>query len=291
MTTRLQPARESPYSLGFSPCPNDTFIFYALVHGLLDHGGLSFEPPRLADVETLNEWALTAKLDVTKISFHAFGHAMDDYVLLTAGSALGRGCGPLLVAGKQVDPAKLPDMRIAVPGRLTTASMLLSLFAPGCRNLQIMRFDKIMPAIVAGVVDAGVIIHESRFTYEQYGLLVLQDLGAWWENFSGYPIPLGGIAVRRSLGKEIVCSINDRVKASVRQAFSHPEAAMPYIKKHAQEIEDGVIRNHINLYVNPYTEELGDDGVSAVREFLRRGCGAGILPSRILDMQLTCDDL
>lgn len=228
---------------------------------------------------------------MTKISFHAFGQVMDDYVLLTAGSALGRGCGPLLVAAKQVDPAMLADMRIAVPGRLTTASMLLSLYAPGCKNLQIMRFDKIMPAIVAGEVDAGVIIHESRFTYGQYGLRVLQDLGAWWEDFSGYPIPLGGIAARRSLGKEIVRRINEAVRTSVRHAFSHPETGMSYIRKHAQEVEDGVIRDHINLYVNQYTEDLGEVGSSAIREFLRRGCAAGILPSRILDMQLTCDDL
>lgn len=269
-------------TLGYSPCPNDTFIFHALVHGLVQAEGISFSPPRLADVETLNEWALAGVLDLTKISFHAFAYARNDYVLLTAGGALGRGCGPLLVSGRNLDLSRLPEMKIAVPGRLTTASMLLSMFAPGCKKLQPMRFDKIMPAIAGGEVDAGVIIHESRFTYRHYGLTMLQDLGSWWEEISGFPIPLGGIAAKRSLGWEVISRLNEAVRASVRHAFAHPGVSRSYIKKHAQEIDDEVVSDHLNLYVNPFTENLGDEGAAAINAFWRQGCDAGILPSSAL---------
>jgi 1,4-dihydroxy-6-naphthoate synthase len=269
-------------TLGFSPCPNDTFIFHALVHGLVQAKGIAFSPPRLADVETLNEWALAGVLDLTKISFHAFAHVRNDYVLLSAGSALGRGCGPLLVSGRNLELSRLSEMKIAVPGRLTTASMLLSMFAPACKKLLPMRFDRIMPAIVGGEVDAGVIIHESRFTYRHYGLTVLQDLGSWWEEISGFPIPLGAIAAKRSLGRELIGRINEAVRASVQHAFAHPGVSMPYIKKHAQEIEDEVISEHINLYVNAFTENLGDEGAAAVNAFWRKGCEAGILPASAL---------
>ena len=190
-------------SLGFSPCPNDTFIFYGLVHGRINtfhSAGVAFAEPVLEDVEQLNLWALAKKLDVTKLSFHALGHVLDEYCLLSAGSALGRGCGPLLVAGSAVPVEKLQGMTIAIPGKLTTAAMLLQMFLPDCRQLVVMRFDRIMEAIRKGEVDAGVIIHESRFTYEAEGLVCLQDLGMWWEKNTGLPIPLGCIAARRSLG-------------------------------------------------------------------------------------------
>ena len=280
----------SPLSLGFSPCPNDTFIFHAMVHGLLSENCPSFAPACLEDVETLNEWAVAGRLDVTKLSFHAYGHVMDRYVLLTAGAALGRGCGPLLVARKPMEHDELPALTIAIPGRYTTAALLLRLFAPQCARLTVMRFDQIMPAIAKGEVDAGVIIHESRFTYQQHGLVLLQDLGVWWEGVSGCPIPLGGIAAKRSLGPEVILRINRCIAASVRQAFAVPSDSLPYIRQHAQELDEGVIRNHINLYVNKYSANLGAEGLAAVSEFLRRGHDAGALPP-LPALPLSCQDL
>lgn len=265
-------------SIGFSPCPNDTFIFHALMHGEVGDCAGFFAEEILADVETLNVWALAAKLDITKLSFHALGHVLDNYVLLTAGGALGRGCGPLLVAGPGVSVEGLSEKRIAIPGRYTTAAMLLQLFAPQCRKLAVMRFDEIMPSIAAGTVDAGVIIHESRFTFQQYGLRQLQDLGAWWEEATGFPIPLGGIAARRALGRETIQRINRCIGQSVRLAFEDPARPWPYIKAHAQELDDRVISDHIGLYVNSFSEDLGGEGLGAVREFLRRGQSAGFFP-------------
>ncbi len=269
---------QTPLSLGFSPCPNDTFIFYALVHGKIDTEGVVFESPVLEDVETLNSWALDNKLDITKLSFHALGHALDDYILLHAGSALGRGCGPLLVAQSPFSLAELADKKIAIPGRFTTAALLLQMFEAGCRQLVIMRFDEIMPALAEGRVDAGVIIHESRFTYHQFGLVQLLDLGKWWEETTGCPIPLGGIAAKRTLPPETIRRVDRCLAASVRWAFQHPEQCMPYIRQHAQELDDNVIQEHIALYVNTFSEDLGREGLHAVEEFFRRGRLAGRLP-------------
>lgn len=267
----------SPLSLGFSPCPNDTFIFHALVHGLVPEAPV-FTPPRLEDVETLNRLALAGRLDVSKLSFHALGHVLDQYLLLGAGAALGRGCGPLLVAREPIAPTRLAGRRLAVPGRYTTAAMLLGLFAPACRNPEVIRFDQIMPALVRGEIDAGVIIHESRFTYRDHGLVLLADLGAWWEESSGLPIPLGGIAARRSLGKERLTAIEQAIRQSVEAAFADPARAMPYIRRHAGELDERVLRSHIELYVNDFSIELGAEGRAAITEFLRRGRQAGVLP-------------
>ena len=269
----------APLSLGFSPCPNDTFIFHALVHGLVPEAP-AFAPPRLEDVETLNCWALTGKLAVSKLSVHALGRVLDRYQLLGAGAALGRGCGPLLVAGERFDPGELPGKRLAIPGRLTTAAMLLGLCSPGAlpRAAEV-RFDAIMPAVVRGEFDAGVIIHESRFTYRDHGLVLLADLGAWWEETSGLPIPVGGIAARRSLGREKLAAIERAIRSSVKLAFADPERAMPYIRRHAGELDPEVIRSHIDLYVNDFSIELGSEGRAAIEEFLRRGREAGILPA------------
>lgn len=266
-------------SLGFSPCPNDTYIFYALVNGLVDTMGLRFNREVLEDVETLNAWAMEARLDVTKLSFHALGHVADKYVLLSSGAALGRGCGPLLVSGRNSNKSDLAELKVAVPGRFTTAAMLLRMFAPECNRTVVMRFDEIMPAILAGKVDAGVIIHESRFTYMQHGLKLVQDLGEWWEDVSGLPIPLGGIAAKRSLGEDVIARVDECIRESVCYAFKHGEQALPYIRKHAQELDDTVIADHIALYVNPFSEKLGQEGMASVREFLRRGREAGIVPS------------
>lgn len=265
-------------SMGYSPCPNDTFIFYGLVHGKIDCRGVEYMPPLLEDVETLNTWALLSRLDITKLSFHALGHVLEDYCVLSAGSALGRGCGPLLIAKKQVDTALLREKRIAIPGEYTTAALLLRMFLPGCTRLVPMRFDRIMAAVSQGDVDGGVIIHESRFTYDQFGLVCLQDLGQWWEEVSGMPIPLGAIAAKRSLGKATIDRVEQAICESVQYAFAHPEACSGYIRCHSQEMEEDVVKSHIGLYVNNYSIDLGKEGFQAVDLFLERGRESGALP-------------
>lgn len=265
-------------TLGFSPCPNDTYIFYALVHGRLPPGRVCFAPPLLADVETLNLWALEGKLDVSKLSFHALGHVLDRYVVLAAGAALGRGCGPLLVAR----PGGVPDLtcaHIAIPGAYTTAAMLLRLYAPTARQFQVMPFERIMAAVAVGEVDCGVIIHESRFTYQEQGLVCLCDLGQWWEEETGLPIPLGCIAARRSLAVETTAEIEAAVATSLRWARAHPHESLAYIRAHAQEMSDTVLQSHIGLYVNDFSLEIGEMGRAAVAELLRRGRAAGIFPA------------
>ena len=267
-----------PLSLGYSPCPNDTFIFYALSHGVIDSGRLRFARPCLEDVETLNSWALAHRLDVTKISCHALGHVSDEYCVLAAGSALGRGCGPLLVAAGDFPAVDLVGRRVAIPGRLTTAALLFRMFLPACTDLVEMRFDRIMEAVKRGEVDAGVIIHESRFTYGEEGLSCLQDLGLWWEEVSGQPIPLGCIVARRSLGEEVIALVDRAVAASVNYAFSHPGECLPYIRAHSQETAPEVVQRHIELYVNDFSRDLGSEGMAAITAFLERGRAAGVLP-------------
>lgn len=266
-------------TIGFSPCPNDTFIFYALTHGQVAAENIKFMPERLEDVETLNAMALQGELDVTKLSFHALGHVLDKYVMLGAGAALGRGCGPLLVTGAgRVTSEEPRHWKIAIPGAYTTAAMLLKLYAPDCQNLQVMRFDKIMDAISRGEVDAGVIIHESRFTYQAHGLTCVRDLGAWWEETTGLPIPLGCIAARRSLAPEIIRKVDNAVRDSVQWAYAHPDDCRGYIREHAQELDDKVTSEHIKLYVNDFSVQMGEQGRAAVEELLRRGRAAGIFP-------------
>jgi 1,4-dihydroxy-6-naphthoate synthase len=265
-------------SIGFSPCPNDTFIFHALVSGQIPTRSFTLLPEVLADVESLNEWALAGRLDVTKLSFHALGHVLDDYQLLSTGAALGRGCGPLLVSRPDIVLEDLAQQTIAVPGHYTTAAMLLKMCHPQCQTITAMRFDQIMPALVQGTIGAGVIIHESRFTYHRYGLRLVTDLGAWWEKTTGHPIPLGGIAARRSLGQEIIAELETAIRRSLQTAFQHPEQADIYIKTHAQEIDKQVIRDHIALYVNEYSLGLGTEGISAVNDFLKKGHEAGLFP-------------
>jgi 1,4-dihydroxy-6-naphthoate synthase len=264
-------------SLGFSPCPNDTFIFYGLVHGLIKTA-VSFQSPFLEDVETLNGWAMQQRLDVTKLSFHALGHVLDEYCVLSAGSALGRGCGPLLVAARPHDISTGKALKIGIPGKYTTAALLFQMFAPNCTNLVEMRFENIMVAISRGEIDAGVIIHESRFTYAEEGLVCLQDLGSWWEETSGQPIPLGCIAARRSLGKKIIKEIDQAIRASLEKAYEDPQRCLPYIRQYSQEIDEKVVQDHIELYVNEFSLELGEEGMQAVSTFLARGREVAILP-------------
>ena len=267
-------------TLGFSPCPNDTYIFNGLVHGTVPLAQVAFAEPLLEDVETLNDWALQGRLDVTKLSFHALGHVLDHYTLLHAAAALGRGCGPLLITGASNKATQIADWKIAIPGTYTTAALLLRLYQPACRHLVVMRFDRIMEAIASGAVDGGVIIHESRFTYQQLGLYCVQDLGAWWEETTGLPIPLGCIAAKKTLAPLIREEIDTAIAASIRWADVHPARGWDYIQAHAQEMDPEVIRSHIGLYVNRYSRDLGAEGLDAVQELLRRGAAAGLFPYR-----------
>jgi len=267
----------TPLTLGFSPCPNDTFMFYPLVHGLVDTHGISYRE-RLEDVETLNRLSLKGELDVTKVSYHALGHIRDEYALLRSGSALGRGCGPLLVAKEHLDPADLRDRTIAVPGRLTTALLLLRLFDPTLKNFLVMPFSEIMDAVLSGNADAGVIIHESRFTYQGFGLHKLLDLGEWWERESGLPIPLGGIVAKRSLGAETIAAIEGALRDGVAYSRANPTSATHYIHEHAQEMDEEVCSAHIGLYVNDFSNDLGDEGVKAIQCLMERAEQAGIIP-------------
>ncbi len=268
-------------SLGYSPCPNDTFIFYGLIHEKIDTKNLRFNEI-LLDVETLNQKALLAELDLTKISYHAFGHVRKNYCLLRAGGALGKGCGPLVVAKNEYTMEELRGKKIAIPGKLTTAFLLLQLFDSAFRiphsTFIAMPFDKIINAVSNDEVDAGLIIHESRFTYSSYGLKQIIDLGEWWEKQTGLPIPLGGILAKRTLGEGLNKKTNKLIRASVEHAFSNRAEPMDYIKKHSQELSEDVINQHINLYVNDYSLDVRQDGEKAVTELISRAEDAGIIP-------------
>ena len=256
-------------TLGFSPCPNDTFVFHALVEGIVPLPGVDFRE-RLEDVETLNRLALEGALDVTKVSYGAVPYLLEEYTLLRSGGALGRGCGPLLVTRGEKSVADLEGGRIAIPGRMTTANLLLRLFGPSLPEGEEMLYSEIMPAVERGEVDAGLIIHESRFTFPEHGLTCLVDLGEWWEEETGSPIPLGGIMARRSLGEELIGRIDAAIRRSVEHAFAHPADSDAYVRRHAQEMDPEVMRRHIDLYVNSFSVELGEEGEQAVRELLGR---------------------
>lgn len=270
-------------TLGYSPCPNDTFIFYAMTHGKLPPQPFTLRE-RLEDVETLNQLAFSDTLELTKISYHALGHLRDRYVLLRSGGALGRGCGPLVVSTQATDMAALRGKTIAIPGQMTTANLLLQLYAEGYENLLILPFDKIMPALRSGRAQAGVIIHESRFTYRNEGFHEVLDLGAWWEEETGLPIPLGGILARRDLGDELIASVEVAIRSSLDYAWEHPEEPRAYIRCHAQELDDAVTDSHINLYVNDFSRDLGSEGINAVETLLAKAEERGIIPSSDRDL-------
>jgi len=261
--------------LAFSPCPNDTFIFYAMLHGRVDTEGLTFLP-YLSDVEDLNNLALQEKAEITKISFHAYCHAAAGYVLLQSGAALGRGCGPLLISLRDPASLDLSVARVAIPGPYTTAAFLLKTFYPQAVHLQSMVFSGIEPALLSGTVDAGVIIHENRFTYRQKGLQKISDLGERWEQETGKPIPLGGIAIRRDFPAPVQEAAGRVMRRSVEYAFAHREEVMPYVRKYAQEMEEAVMLQHIELYVNEYTVSLGADGEAAVRFMMEQALSQGL---------------
>lgn len=272
-------------TLGYSPCPNDTYIFHALTHGKVSAPGIRVVET-LADVETLNLAAMKAELDLTKISFHALAYLLDNYCLLRSGGAMGRGCGPLVVAREQIGMDKLKGKVIAVPGRFTTAHLLLMLYGEGYDNVSVMPFHSIMAAVASGEADAGLVIHEGRFTYQSRGLVKLLDLGEWWESETGLPIPLGGILARRSLGAETVHAVERGIRHSVEYANSHPGEAREYIKCHSQELADEVIDSHIGLYVNEFSVDMGDEGVRAVDALFGRAVSRGVIPGPELPLFL-----
>ena len=267
----------NPIKLGYSPCPNDTYIFYALVHDKLNNSPIVCET--LADIETLNKMAVSKELDVTKISFHAFAYLRNDYCLLHAGGALGRGCGPLLIAKNQRDVDTMHDFRVAIPGEMTTATLLLRLYNPSVKDLVVLPFNKIVEAVDRGEVDAGLIIHESRFTYQQYGLKSIIDLGEWWENTTGHPIPLGGILIRRDFGSERIREFDAALRASVEFAHSNSHLVRDYVSLHAQEMDDSVMKAHIDLYVNEFTIDYGSEGEAAIKDLLIRAENAHLIPA------------
>jgi 1,4-dihydroxy-6-naphthoate synthase len=254
-------------TLGFSPCPNDTFIFDALVNKKIDTEGLNFDV-RLEDVETLNQWALREHLDISKISYGVLPLVMDKYQLLDAGGALGKGVGPLLISNKQLSLPDIDTATIAVPGERTTAHLLFSLAFPTARNKRFMIFSDIEDAVLSGKVDCGVIIHENRFTYRQKGLTKLIDLGEFWEKETGAPIPLGGIIFRRDQ-PDVPAKVNRLIRKSLEHAFTNYPHLSDYVKTHAQEMDENIMRQHIDLYVNNYSLTLGHEGENAIQTLLR----------------------
>lgn len=286
-------------SLGFSPCPNDTFIFDALIHGKIDTGGLEFEV-FYDDVETLNQKAFNNQLDITKLSYHAFAHVIADYALLEAGSALGFGVGPLLIrrpgsgreevsntvaapgteligrAGAGLSEG-LTSERIGIPGKYTTANFLLGLAFPEARNKKEMVFSEIESGLLSGEIDLGLIIHENRFTYAQKGLEKVIDLGEYWEKETGCPIPLGGIVIKRSLPAGVQAKVNRLIRRSIEYAFAHPDSGLDFIRSHAQEMDEAVMYKHIELYVNKYSVDLGPEGRKAVEVLFDMAVKKGLI--------------
>ena len=266
-------------TLAFSPCPNDCFIFDALVHGRIDVEGLEFDV-RLGDVEALNMAAFTGDVDITKLSFHAYAYCADRYVLLDAGSALGRNCGPLLISRRPIAVAEAAAgrLRIAIPGRYTTANFLLGYAFPLATDKTELLFSDIEPAVLDGRYDAGLIIHENRFTYAAKGLHKIVDLGEYWESTTGAAIPLGGIVIRRGLSEEVKQKVNRVVRRSVEYAVSHRQASLPYVRAHAQEMDEAVMYQHIDLYVNDYSVDLGEEGRRAIELLFDKGAATGVIP-------------
>jgi 1,4-dihydroxy-6-naphthoate synthase len=264
-------------TLGFSPCPNDTFMFDAMVHGKIDTEGLSFEV-RLDDVETLNNNAEKSLLDISKVSFAAFTRLTDKYQLLNSGAALGNGVGPLLISLNESPDLSNPEIKIAIPGKNTTANFLFSMFYPDAKNKIEMIFSEIENAVLSKRCDAGVIIHENRFTYAKKGLKKIVDLGELWESQTGQPIPLGGIVVRKNFSPELKEKIDRIVRRSVEFAFANPQSGMAYVRQHCQEMETHVMQQHIETYVNEFSVDLGERGREAITTLFEKSIKAGLIP-------------
>ncbi len=279
-------------TLGFSPCPNDTFIFDALIHHKIDTEGLDFEV-FFDDVETLNQKAFRGELDVTKLSYHAFAYVTGQYVLLDAGSALGFGVGPLLICKdeKFLDQeylnAQISNLKIAIPGKYTTANFLLSLAFPEGKNKNEVLFSEIENQLIRGETDLGLIIHENRFTYQDKGLHKILDLGDYWEQQTGCAIPLGGIVANRNLPQNIQHKINRVLQKSVEFAFANPKSGLEFIRSHSQEMSEEVMYKHIDLYVNQYSVDLGTEGRKAIRILFEKALQSGIIPKSKNELFLT----
>jgi len=265
-------------SLSYSPCPNDTFIFDAAVHHKVDTEGIEFDL-QLADVEELNKKALNGAVDITKLSYHAFMHVSQDYQLLRAGGALGENNGPLLISAKPVSVSELKNKTIAIPGKLTTANLLLSIAFPDAQNRKEYLFSDIEQAVISGEADCGLIIHENRFTYQTKKLIKLADLGEIWEKKTALPIPLGGIVIKRSFDNKIKTAINRIIRRSMRFAYENPDSAAEYIKENAQEMDPEVMRKHIELYVNDYSFDVGSKGMQAVKRLFEEAAKYQSLPA------------
>ena len=260
------------FEIAFSSCPNDTFVFHAMMHSLVDLGDYKFNS-YISDIDVLNIEAAHGRFPITKLSFHAYLKLKDSYRVLDAGSALGYGCGPLLVTKRGGDISK---MKIAIPGEMTTAFLLLKLWNPQIENVEVVRFDEIMSGVAMGRFDAGLIIHEGRFVYEKFGLVSMVDLGEWWESKTNMPIPLGCIAIHKDYDGDFK-NISSIISSSVKYAFANPEASREYIKSYAQELEDSVVDEHIKLYVNDFTIDLGAKGRRAIEVLEEMAVERGIL--------------
>jgi 1,4-dihydroxy-6-naphthoate synthase len=267
-------------SVGSSPCPNDCFIFDAIVNKRIDLEGLEFSI-HMADVEALNKAAFAGEAEVSKLSYHAYAHCTGNYVLLDAGSALGRNCGPLLISKRTISKEEVAAgaVRIAIPGKYTTANFLLGLAFPRAWDRTELVFSEIEPALLSEKYDAGLIIHENRFTYEAKGLRKIIDLGEFWEGETGAPIPLGGIVIKRTLPDAVKQKVNRVLRRSVEYAFANRAASLPFVREHAQEMSEEVMYRHIDLYVNQYSVDLGEEGRRAVEMLFERAAATGIIPA------------
>jgi len=264
-------------TLGFSPCPNDTFIFDAMVHGKIDTEGVTFQY-YLADIEDLNRKALDGKPDITKISCFAYAFAAPDYLILDSGSALGSNNGPLLISKRKINPSEISSIKVAVPGRYTTANMLFSIAWPEVSDKTELLFSEIEDALLSEEFDAGLIIHESRFTYHKKGLYKIADMGEFWQELTGLPVPLGMIAINRRIPAETALKVNRIIRKSVEYALLHPSDSCNFVSENAKEMERSVMSRHIDLYVNEYTRNLGANGKLAISELFRIARKKGIIP-------------
>jgi 1,4-dihydroxy-6-naphthoate synthase len=263
-------------SLGYSPCPNDTFIFHDIASGSLRLEGYEIEPC-LHDVQTLNQMALDQVLDASKLSFYAWLMVRRNYRLLTSGGAIGYGCGPLVVARRPLNRADMAGCRIVIPGQWTTAHLLLRLWAPEAEQRFFTTYDRIYEYLRSGAADCGVIIHESRFTFEQAGFNAVADLGSWWEELTGLPIALGCVAVHKRLPESVPGQLQELIRQSIKRSFENPAAALPYIRRHAQEMTAEILQKHIDTFVNNFSMDLGSEGMRAVDELADRALQAGLL--------------
>lgn len=264
-------------NLGFSPCPNDTFIFDAMVHGRIDTEGLEFDY-FLADVEDLNRRAFASQIDITKMSYHAYAYVAHNYLILDSGSALGYQNGPLLISKKKIDSTRLTGLKIAIPGKFTTANLLFSIAWPEAINKTEYLFSEIENALLNEEVDAGLIIHETRFTYQQKGLRKIADMGEYWEKLTGLPIPLGAIVIKKTIPHEIAMKVDRVIRRSLEFAYNDSLASYDFVTTNAREMDRTVMNNHIKLYVNKFTSNLGEEGKNAVSEFFRIANEKGVIP-------------